>query len=86
MSADKGQGQKPARTVFINTTAVEVQDRELSFEELVELAYPGQSTELSNYVISYGRKGSSGMETLMPGQSVKPKEGMVFDVVLANRS
>jgi hypothetical protein len=50
------------------------------------LADPGHTAAAANYVITYGRKRASGMETLMPGQSVRPKNGMMFDVYPANRS
>lgn len=76
----------PTRTIFINTVATETQDRDLTFEELVELAEPGHTAPVRDYVVTYGRKGATGMETLMQGQSVKPKDGMTFDVYLANLS
>ena len=86
MTPPKDDEHGPTRTIYINTVAVETRDRDLTFQEIVELAYPGHATDPSSYVISYGRKNATGMETLMLGQSVKPKEGMVFDAYLANRS
>ncbi len=86
MGSPQNEQHGPTRTIYINTVAVETTDRDLTFEELVDMAEPGHTAAASSYVITYGRKGPSGMEPLMPGQSVKPKDGMTFDVFLANRS
>lgn len=76
----------PRRTIKINGTDVEVPDKEISFEELVELADPGHAAEAPNYTVSWGSKQEPGMKAMLPGQTVKLKNGMVFDVYLANRS
>ena len=79
---DKG----PRRTIKINGTDVEVPDKDITFEELVDLADPGHAAEASNYTVSWGSKQEPGMKAMLPGQTVKLKNGMVFDVYLANRS
>lgn len=84
MSAPTGKG--PQRTIKINGTDVEVPDKEITFEELVDLADPGHVADASNYTVSWGSKQEPGMKAMLPGQSVKLKNGMVFDVYLANRS
>lgn len=78
--------QGPRRTITINGTDVEVTDKDLTFEELVELADPGHSEAAENYTVTWGRKQDPGMQAMLPGQTVKLKNGMRFDVYLANRS
>lgn len=84
MTTPKHQG--PVRTITINGTDVEVPDKETTFEELVELAEPGHTEPASSYTVSWGRREDAAMHAMLPGQSVKLKNGMKFDVYLANRS
>jgi len=81
-----GHGEGPTRTITINGTGIEVHAKELSFEQLVELAYPDGTVPPKDYVVSWGRRGDSGMQSMLPGQVIKLKQGMIFDVEPANRS
>lgn len=74
-------------TIYVNTRPHEVEKGEISFEEVVELAYP--STPPGGnlaYSVMYerGHRGKEG--TLVAGQSVKVKDGMRFDVTATDRS
>jgi hypothetical protein len=86
MDAPQGGHGRPTTTIIINGTAVEAHEKELSFEQLVDIADPGHSIPADNYVITYSHKGEDGTTTLMPGETVKLKNGMMFDVHPTNRS
>jgi hypothetical protein len=73
-------------TIFINTREFKVHQKTLTYQELVNLAYPGDvPSEDKVYEITYssdhGLDGKVGV-----GGNVKLKEGMVFNVGLTNRS
>ena len=86
--------EKPQRphgvTVYINTRPHVVETREISFEELFALAFPGQVVgPLDLLTIAYSRGHGHGGGTqgqLEAGQSVRVKEGMIFVVTYTNRS
>ena len=74
-------------TIYINTRPHEVERGRISFEQVVELAYPtapyGDNT---GYSVMYelGRSDKDG--TLVAGESVKVKHCMRFDVTATDRS
>lgn len=74
-------------TIYINTRPHEVESGLITFEQVVELAYPtapyGDNTGYS-VMYEYGRGDKEG--TLVAGQSVKIKQGMRFDVTATDRS
>lgn len=80
---------KPPKTVtiFVNTRPHEVEKKdEISFEEVVALAYPDTPPGGDvAYSVLYER-GHGGDGTLVPGQSVKVKDRMRFDVTATDRS
>jgi len=74
--------EKKAHTIVVNGRSREWDADEISFEQLVVLAFPtpapGGNVE---YTISYRRAhGNKPEGTLKAGDSVKVKEGMIFDV------
>ncbi|KQY56179.1 hypothetical protein ASD11_14965 [Aeromicrobium sp. Root495] len=74
--------KKKSTTLMINGRAREWNDKEISFEELVGLAYPNppQGSNIE-YTITFRRgNGNKPEGSLKAGQSVKVKEGMIFDV------
>jgi hypothetical protein len=77
-----------AITIIVNAEEKEVTETRLSFEEVVKLAYPvppaGQNII---FTITY-RKGPAHNPkgTLVAGESVKIKKGMIFDVTPTDRS
>ena len=81
------QAHEKEVTVFVNTRPYPVASKELSFEQVVALAFPsapyGPNTA---YTVRYqkGEHGKSG--TLVEGQSVKVKDGMRFDVTATDKS
>ncbi len=80
-------GQEKEVTVFVNTRPHTVTTKELTFEQVVALAFPsapyGSNTA---YTVRYqkGEHGKSG--TLVEGQSVKAKDGMRFDATATDKS
>lgn len=74
-------------TIYVNTRPYEVERGEISFEEVVKIAYPtppyGEYTDYS-VMYEFGRGGREG--TLIAGQSVKVKRFMRFDVTATDRS
>ncbi len=74
-------------TIYINTRPIEVERGDISFDEVVKLAYPtapyGDNTGYS-VMYEFGRRGKEG--TLVAGQSVKVKHCMRFDVTATDRS
>ncbi|HYW58504.1 MAG TPA: multiubiquitin domain-containing protein [Polaromonas sp.] len=72
--------------IFVNTREFMVPKTRLTYQELVEMAYPGDVPGPDKvYEITYssehGPDGSVGV-----GGEVKLKEGMVFNVGITNRS
>jgi len=83
-----GHGKAPRLvTIYVNTRPHEVEKDEITFDEVVKLAYP--STPPGGnvaYSVMYER-GHGGTEgTLVVGESVKVKAGMRFDVTATDRS
>ncbi len=88
--ADHQQDAKNSKTItiFVNTRPHTVEKKEeISFEEVVALAYPttppGGNIAFS---VMYERGHGNVDGTLVPGQTVKVKDGMRFDVTATDRS
>lgn len=74
--------KKKTTTLVINARAREWEAKEITFEDLVNLAYPdppqGSNVE---YTITFRRgNGNKPEGSLKPSESVKVKDGMIFDV------
>jgi hypothetical protein len=72
-------------TIIVNTRSHAWAEKEISFERVVELAFPGQPYDPAGTTVEYSR-GHGHDKSLRPGESVRVKDGMVFDVEPANRS
>ena len=72
-------------TFIVNTRSHEWADKDITFEQVVELAFPGQPYDPAGTTVEYSR-GHGSDKSLRPGGSVHVKDGMVFDVEPANRS
>lgn len=72
-------------TLIVNTRSYEWSEAKITFERVVELAFPGQPYDPGGTTVEYSR-GHGRDHSLRPGQSVEVKDGMVFDVEPANRS
>ncbi|MFI6326548.1 multiubiquitin domain-containing protein [Nonomuraea sp. NPDC050556] len=79
---------RPPVSIIVNTRSHHWEHKEISFEEVVQLAYPSQpQTDQDTYTVRYSRgHDGHGSGSLTVGHSVKVKNGMVFDVVRTSRS
>jgi hypothetical protein len=84
--ADKTDKPKKTVTVYINSRAFELEKEFATFEELLEITFPGEITPESVGTITYTRERGQKTEELHPGERVKLQEGMRFDVDATNRS
>jgi len=83
------QGHTKEVPIIVNGRPRVVEKAEISFEEIVRLAYP--NAQLDNpdfeYKVTYTKGHSDNQEgTLIKGKSVKVKEGMIFNVSETNKS
>jgi len=64
------------------------QRKKISYEQVIELAYPGQPvTDQESVTVKYSRgHDGHGSGTLTAGHDVAVKDKMVFDVVRTSRS
>ncbi len=74
--------------IFVNTEEHEVDKGDISYEELVHIAFPDSDNDPDKmFTISYRRGPSANDQgSLAPGQSVKVKNKMIFDVTPTTRS
>lgn len=86
--SDKELGRSKEFTVIVNGRQKVVTSRELSFAEIIALAYDNPPTG-PNFVftITYRRgEGNKPEGTLVAGETVKIKEGMIFNVTATDKS
>ncbi|MEV4748918.1 multiubiquitin domain-containing protein [Streptosporangium sp. NPDC049248] len=78
----------PPVTIIVNTRSHPWRAKAITFEQVVELAYPGQPpTDQDTFTVRYSRgRDGHGAGSLTAGHSVNVKNGMVFDVVRTSRS
>jgi hypothetical protein len=75
-------------TIVVNGRQQTVTADELSYDEVVRLADPNPPTGPDVLISVTYRRGTGAKPegTLSPGQSVALKDGMIFDVVITNKS
>lgn len=74
-------------TIIVNTREKVVEKGELSFEEVVALAYDPVPTGPNVLLtVTYHRGHGNKSGDLLPGGTVKVKDGMVFDVTATDLS
>jgi hypothetical protein len=76
-----------ATTIIVNAREKQWTEKEISFDEVVHLAYdPAPTGPTIEITVTY-RKGEHNKQgTLTAGESVKVHEGMVFNVVVTDKS
>jgi hypothetical protein len=83
-SEEKGHNKQV--TIKVNGREKVVPKEELSFEEIVALAFDNPPTGPNVvFTIKY-RKEHGKEQSLLPGETVKVKEGMIFNVTATDRS
>lgn len=86
---EKEKAQEKAVTIIVNGRAKEVTQKELSFEDAVNLAFDNSPPTGENIVITVTfSRGDEGRRegSLLPGESVKVKKDMVFNVTATDKS
>lgn len=85
-SSDQAPGQNKTSIIIINGREREVTGKTLTYIQVVLLAFPGdQANSNTEYTVAYANPhGKDG--TLVAGQTVHIKEGMIFNVTKTNRS
>jgi hypothetical protein len=86
---DAGQAEQAHDvTIIVNAKKKQVPRSDLSFEQVVALAFDAPPTgENVLFTVVYRRgHGSKPDGTLVAGEAVKPKEGMIFDVTATDKS
>jgi len=84
--AEATQDHRKGKTyaIVVNGTQEVWTDETISYQQVVQLAFPGSPADVL-YTVSYASPhGQDGM--LAPGQKTHVKEGMSFNVVKTNRS
>jgi hypothetical protein len=95
MQAEKGNGGSPgvgepnakSTTITVNGRTKEVAAKELSFAEVVALADGLPSGENITYTVTFRRgQGEKPEGTLVDGQMLKVKDGMIVSVTASDKS
>lgn len=75
-------------TIIVNARPHTWEAKEITFEQVVDLAYPGQTpNDQDTYTVRYSRgHDSHGTGSLTAGHSVHVKKGMIFDAYRTSRS
>ncbi len=84
MTDDQAHSHDKSIIIVVNGTQDTWTDHRITYEQAVQLAYPGSSNEFLftvSYANQHGRDG-----TLAPGQDTEVKDGMILNVVKTNRS
>ncbi len=89
-----GEKQNPAGTpdkdftIIVNAEEKQVTGKELTFDQVVQLAFPGEPQGGNRlYTVTYRRgEGNKPEGTLVKGESVKLKKGMIFNVTATDKS
>lgn len=83
-----GQDHEKQFTIIVNGRTKEVTGKELSYAQVVALAFDSPPTgENVFFTITYRRgEGNKPEGTLVEGETVKIKEGMIFNVTATNKS
>jgi len=79
---------KVEHEIIVNARRKTVKGRKISFEQIVRLAFPeGVPSQQTVYTVAYSNGPPRNREgKMVPGQTVKIRDGMVFDVTETSRS
>lgn len=91
LQVQQAPGQKKTVTIVVNGREETVPKERLTYEKIVAMAYPNPDFQGNTYKVTYfrnpekpGQKPHEG--TLTKGESIEPKDLMVFTVIRAVRS
>ncbi|MBA2610141.1 MAG: multiubiquitin domain-containing protein [Actinobacteria bacterium] len=79
---DKADHEKSPKliTIYVNTIAHEVEKAEISFDDVLQLAFPSPPPGSDGFTVLYQRGHGNKDGSLVEGETVKVKDGMIFDV------
>jgi hypothetical protein len=86
---DQGKGPDKSTTIIVNAEEKPVSAGTLSFDEVVSLAYSGNPPAGENwsFTVTFRRgHGNQPEGSLVEGETVKLKDGMVFNVTGTDQS
>lgn len=85
---DKDGKDKKLVTIIVNAREKQVEKDDITFEEVVDLAFdPKPVGENVLFTVTYRRgQGNKPEGSLLAGQSVKVKDGMIFNVTATDKS
>ena len=84
-----GNGNNKQVTIIVNGEPKTIAKEELTFQEIVSLAYDGNPPQGENWVFTVTYRKGHGQKpegSLVDGQTVKVKDGMVFNVTATDKS
>ena len=84
---DRGHGNDKPVTIIVNARKKEWKEKDISYVEVIKLAF-GEYVDNPNieYTVAYSKGHGNGGGTLTKGESVKVKDGMVFNVNRTDKS
>lgn len=87
-AAHRGRPQGNVIDIFVNARPHLVHDKEVTYEQVVELAFPGHASGGdTEYIVTYNRaQHGNGSGSLAPGESIRVKKGTSFAVQITTRS
>ncbi len=89
MSSETAQAQKQrVHTIIVNGRQKTVTSKEMTFDEVVDLAFddPQRGPQIF-FTITYRRgQGNKPEGSLVEGETVKVKDGMIFNVTRTDKS
>jgi Multiubiquitin len=80
------QGHKGEFTIIVNGRMKKVTTDEVSFEQIVDLAFDNSPPSGPNIVITVTYKIEGKQGTLLPGGTVTIKNGTIFNVTATDKS
>ena len=85
---NQGKEHNKQVTIIVNARTETVLKDDISYTEVIALAFPNPPTgDNVSFTVMYRRgHGNKPEGTLVQGQTVKVKEGMIFDVSPNNKS
>ncbi len=85
---DKSKEEGKQTTIIVNTREKVWNEKEISYQQVVELAFGSYSDDPNIvYEITFSKGDDSRHEgTLVKGDSVKVKKGMIFNVTKSDKS
>lgn len=73
--------EKKVVTITVNTVDHQVPKDEITFDEVVKLAYGSTANTADGYRVTYDRGEGNAPSGVLPyGGSIKAKDGMIFNV------